>query len=185
MRRSHAHPIVSFRLPNGRLIGLTPDQPIPAYVIHINPDRHYRHDVRVEIYRTLAELRTAVRCGVRASGMAEYKVHGLLGYCEGVEEYFRRKSTGRRWRSRTCAVIKLAQTNLRTGTLTHECFHATLRYAERVGLGQTTVGDLALDGTSSLVRDQHPHSEERLATVHGNLCRGLISELYTHKLLKD
>lgn len=169
-----ARPVASQRLPNGRLIGLVPGQPIPLTFTHVVPDTRRRYDVQIEVYPTLPAMRAAVRADL-AFSQRRGRTFDLLGYCVGNEEY-RKTPTGRRRRGRAIAIIRLAKTHLTVATITHECLHAALRY-----LDHEKIAAIPTDGrhgnvtARQAVRDTDP--EERLATIVGNLCKHALRAL--------
>lgn len=167
-------------MPNGRIVSHPRGAPQPLTWTFITPDHTvYPHvDIRVEVYANLRELRDVVK-RENAEADVSYVTSQLFAYCTGVDEYMRRPG-GRRWRTKTCAIIRFARTKLGTETLTHEAFHATMRYAQRVGIALTDVAD-ADNRTSNLargVKDRHRASpEETLAGCHGRLCRLIVTAL--------
>lgn len=165
-------------LPNRRILSHPIGAPLPLTWTFIVPDRvkHPDVDIRIEVYENLRDLRAVVRAENAEAGHS-CVLGGLLGYCTGVEEYLRRPS-GRRWRTRTCAIIRLSRTKLGTETITHECFHATLRYAARVGITQIATSDEHESNLARGVKDRVRSSpEETLAGCHGRLCRLLVAAL--------
>lgn len=165
------------RLPNGRICAHPRHAPLPLTWTHIWPDkiRYPRIDLRVEVYATLADLRKVVRAD-HAAGHERSVVRGLLGYCVGVQEYYRDRR-GRRRRTPTCAIIRLSRTCLGMETITHEAFHATLRWAERIGITSLPTDDCTSNLTAGIADRHNTSPEETLAGVHGRICRLLVTAL--------
>lgn len=168
-----ALPVDMHRLPNGRLIGLVPGQPLPLTFTYINPDTARRYDVQLEVYATLAEMRAAVRADL-AFSKRRGRTFNLRGYCVGNEEY-RTTASGRRHRARTVAIIRLAKTHLTVGTITHECLHAALRYLSHAGVAEIPTHGRPGNITAHATQATDP--EERLATITGNLCKHALRAL--------
>jgi hypothetical protein len=127
-------------------------------VIRLYPERGSTLYARVQVWPTKRALldhlneRHFTLHGNRFGGRTQ-------GACSGHEVY-RFKNGRPRERSRCFAVVNLWRGQLGIGVITHEFFHATLRWAGRVGhdLSQIKALDCSMH-------------EERIAYVHGELCR--------------
>jgi hypothetical protein len=94
---------------------------------HVRPRKGSWLSIRIEVFPTLGSFRAAVRRMNRTYGFKQH-TRRLMGFCFGVE-----RTTLGGHRTGLCAVIQVPRSSLKTSTLTHEAFHATLRWAERKG----------------------------------------------------
>lgn len=137
--------------------------PVPLDTCLIRVARS-RLRVRVEIHRTLRDLRRA--CGANDRN---YAVHAdTLGACTGV--YDDRP---------VCALIKLSATRLTTGIISHEACHAALRILERRGIEAVVTRGMRK-------YDPRPARsvEEDLATAVGEITRLIVKFCYDRGHLK-
>lgn len=147
-------------------------RPVAAFVIR--PGHRSRLHALVEVYASVSAFRRRVREDAKTDG-TPMRTRGLVGCCYGVTERDRKtkRKTG------LFAILKFPRQHLTMSTLTHECFHATMRWAERKGLGAIETKA----GRSNMRQPTAPLSlEEQCATVHDRLCAGLVRALITRGL---
>lgn len=147
----------------------------PACVFNVSVEPRSRLSVIVEIYRTTGEFRRTARAEAKRA-RTRYRTRGLVGMCCGV--------TIRGRKSRRVfpqfAIIRIPKNHLTMTTITHECFHATMRWAERRGIRAIPTGG----GPSNMRPYMRDLSiEERAATVHDRLCRRVVRQLERRGLL--
>lgn len=143
--------------------------PRPAHYFRVRVSRRSRLFIHVEVYQTQPEL-----VGASQWDRTGWTPPRLSAQCV---EIVVRGQRSKRLRP-DFAIIRLTAAS-RTGDITHEAFHATLRWARRQGV---TALPIASAGggprqTSAL--------EERCARVHETICIGLINGLYNCGYLRD
>lgn len=153
----------------------------PIHEFHIRPERGSRLSVKVEVYKSLTALRRMDRLERRcATGKRRVPNQTIVGQCIGVSEFLR-KEDGSRRKTSLFAIVRLARGCTNTATITHEAFHATMRWAAR--RGATSISTI---GTPT---DRHKASaqsmEERCANVHDEMCRRIVNELHRRKVLNS
>ena len=155
----------------GLWVGRRSHHPRPLHYFRVRPSRRSRLFVHVEVYRTVGDLRRASDCDSRLAGK-RFNARGMVGQCVAIEE--RRKRDHRLLGG--FAIVRLAARYCGTTTITHEAFHATCRWAARKRL--------TLDLSCSMTRAMIARPEERMATAHDALCRGIVHRLYRLGVLK-
>ena len=146
----------------------------PIRVFHVRPDCRSRLRLRVEIFRTTTEFRQAIRAEDRAFGRQPIRIRGLVGACTGVTERHQGRIAD------LFAIVRLPRRHLTMSTITHEAFHATLRWAAR----QQIPAIPTAGGPSNLHTAGRAVSvEERCAIIHDTICRKIVWNLNRFKLL--
>lgn len=149
-------------------------RPVATFFIHPEPSRLLT--VGVEVFRTVGEFRAFVRAESRAIRLRS-RTRGLVGQCVGID-------VTRRGRRHPCfAILRFPRQHLTVSTLTHEAFHATMRWAQR-----RNIPAIPTMSTVSNITDRHRPTyvtslEEQCATVHDRICRELVLALQAHELL--
>lgn len=147
----------------------------------LRPERGSRLSVGVEVYRTTGEFRQAVRAENHWFGFKRSRTRGLVGQCVGVEVW--RYGTHGESRKHPCfAIVRFPKRHLTMSTLTHEAFHATMRWANRRRIAAIPTEGGPSNSTSGRVVTS---TEERCAVVHDNLCRRLVIALRRRGLLPE
>lgn len=132
----------------------------------------------VEVYRTIGEFRHAVRAENRWFGYQRSRTRGLIGQTIGVDVW--RHEHGRKRKLSCFAIMRFPKAHLTMSTLTHEAFHATMRWANRRRIPAIPTEG----GVSNITYGRYVTStEERCATVHDRLCRLLVVALTKRRLL--
>lgn len=144
--------------------------PTPIAVFRIRPRRNQSLALQVEVYANIRSLRSSLIHEDKIHGLRRVSTKGLVGCVTGVIERCKGRKTG------LFAIMRLSKTNLTMATLTHEAFHATMRWAERVNIQYVPTGSGGGNKPSS-------STEERLATVHDSICRMMVHELTKAGLL--
>lgn len=164
-----------------RPIRTRPRAPKPIATFFLRPERGSRLTVGVEVYRTLGDFRQAVRVENQWFGFKRSRTRGLIGQTVGLEVW-RNWKKGRERKQPCFAIMRFPKRHLTMSTLTHEAFHATMRWANRRKiLAIPTEG-----GESNITYGRYVTStEERCATVHDNLCRLLVIQLTKRGLLPE
>lgn len=127
--------------------------------------------VRVEIYASREDIQRVVRAEGRIGGF-RMRTRGLVAMCTGWEE--RRGPQHGRRRLPTFAILRIPKDDLRMSTITHEAFHATMRWAQRVGIREiNTHGN---NNGNNNMRWPRPVAtdEERCAEAHEQICRQIV-----------
>jgi hypothetical protein len=118
---------------------------------------------RVQVWRTKAAMLAYLNTH-------HHTIHGngfgnrTEGACAGWESW-RYDAKGRGRKSQCFAEVNLWRGRLGVGVTAHEFFHATMRWAGRVGfdLSQINGRDVTME-------------EERITYVHGELCRQFVEQ---------
>lgn len=143
-------------------------KPRPVACFRVRAERRSRLCAYVEVYRTRGELRQASRLDYGITKRL-YNSRTIVAQC--AEVFARRR--GRR--TPEFAIIRLTAKS-RTRDISHECFHATLRWAARRGIYGITCGTGMTPRTRATVLVS-PY-EERAAIVCENLIAGTINGMY-------
>lgn len=129
-----------------------------------------RFSVRVVVYRTVRAMRREIyRRSLRHSG-DRLRLRGARGCCF---------ETNDKRCPQIAALILLAQPYLGVGTISHECFHATMRIMARRGFGT-----LHLNGAGRRWALKRSQIEELAAHTQGELCKVIVQVLYARKLIR-
>ena len=150
-----------------------PRRPRPAHYFRVHTSRHARVFLHVEVYTTRQQLIAASRfdrCGVTTSSK-------LSAQCV---EIIVRGTRDKRLRPDFAVVRLTAQS--RSGDITHEAFHATLRWAARQGMDQIALSWSGGQPNRPRLVDV---TEERLALVNETINIGLINGMYNCGYLRD
>jgi hypothetical protein len=154
-------------------------RPKPLTCFRVRAERSSRWSVYVEVYRTRDDLRkaSAMDPGTSRGGSST-----IVAQCCEItrthNQWSRRGKLLRQRRAPEFAVIRLTAKS-RTRDITHECFHATMRWAKRAGIASIATGPYA--DSRELIRRP---AEERMAVVHENLCAGVVDGMYDFGYLK-
>lgn len=124
-----------------------------------------RRYVRVHVHPTKAAMREYWRTSEARFNGGTWA--GRVAYCTDVRKWFI-TADGRSRRDPCVAEVNLFASRLGTAVVTHEFFHATVAWGRRIGL----------DFTRLDAEDSVNHDEERLAYVHGELCRQFVDRAY-------
>lgn len=156
-------------------------RPRPIVCWRARAKRSSRLSVFVEVYPT----RTALRRASAADGdVSRYSRRHTLAECVEIRcwrnKWHRNRVVGRRCRPEF-AIIRLT-TKSRTREIVHECFHATLRYARRIGERSLALQSGSLKGSD---RQQVKGLEEHLAVVHENLVAAVVDGMFDFGFIKD
>lgn len=154
--------------------------PKPIRIFHVRPEAGSRLSVAIEIYRTAGEMRLTVKDENRRHGFKRSRTRGLVGETVGVTVY--RNRTGRPRRTLPLfAIVRFPKEHLTMSTITHEAFHATMRWAERKRIQSIPTGG---DRQSNITSPRYVATvEEQCATVHDTLCRKIVVQLRRFKLV--
>jgi hypothetical protein len=140
--------------------------PKPLAAFYIRPDKRSRLSVLVEVYPTIAAFRTAERVEAQQNGR-RYRTRGLIGSCAGVTV----RNNGRK--AGVFANLRFPRQHLTMSTITHEAFHATMRWAERQRI--TSIPTIGA-ARSNMTWPSVSTVEERCAGFHDSLCRRIVWE---------
>lgn len=143
-------------------------RPKATFEIRVKPGSHYR--VRVQIYKTIKGFHAAEGVGYGKWGRSGKR---LMACCFGIEE--RDRATNRL--SGLFAGIRMPEAHMRMNTITHELFHATMRWAKRAKID----GRLGDNVPSGHLRKRRS-AEEQCAIVHGNLCSEFVRQMNRLKI---
>lgn len=158
---------------------LTAPRPMTAFYVRVGPKS--RLSVRVEVFRTTTEFRAAVRAENESLGLKHYRTRRLIGECVGVSCYRGHKQ--KRRLTGCFAWVRFPKKYLTMSTITHELFHATVRWAERVGLEAIPTGHQ--DGPTNMEPGNRVDNiEERCASIHDYLCRAVVVQLNKRLLIE-
>ncbi len=148
----------------------------PIRSFNLRPDRRSRLSLRVEIYRTTTEFRAVTRGEDLKYSKRASRTRGLAAECLGVTERTKRtkRLTG------LFAIIRIPKPHLTTSTITHEAFHATMRWARRAG-----IQDVPTDIPEKDRWKRNASIEERCAIIHGEICRKIVLQCYRFKLITN
>jgi hypothetical protein len=109
-----------------------PRMPPGTVVFYVKPEQGSALNVRVEIFRNLTTMRAF--CKLRDRQFKQWEKRSkprsfkrTIGQCEGSRWYYTSNSRI----VPTFAIIRLAKGYTATSTVTHEAFHALLRFAQR------------------------------------------------------
>jgi len=150
--------------------------PVPIARFRVRPEKRKRLSVEVLIFTGLRDFRRHIRHDDWKYKTKRSRTRGLLGHCCGVTERRGRRKTG------LVAVISMPQQQLTMGTITHEAFHATMRWADRKGFASVPLNG---EHISNMRHGQKVTSiEEQCATVHDAICRRIVSECRRRGLLE-
>ena len=145
-------------------------------VVRVRPSRRARLYAEVHVYSS----RRAFHHAVKSAGRRD-RTRGLVGRCIGVTE--RVVGTGRR--TGLFAVVQLSRDHLGVSVVSHELFHATIRWAHRVGI-QSIPTNLSLSNSTArtpaafLTAQRTP--EERCASAHDEMMRQAINAFWRRGL---
>jgi hypothetical protein len=123
--------------------------------------------VRVRVWPTLAEVRRHVNGLKRCGQTWGPSMKRALGVCTPWTVWEVRPGHPLR-RDPCVAEVNLARGWLGTAIVTHEMYHATTEWGRRIGLDFSR-----LDAADSVNQD-----EERLADIHGELCRQFVDRAH-------
>lgn len=141
----------------------------------IRPQRRSFLSCQVEVWPDAKSFRNRIRV---LSQWDHVRVRGLMAATFGCRLHRRRPGRAERLTG-VFAVLVFSQKDLGMATLTHEAFHATMRWAERKGW---TAIPLHL-GHGNIDRKRVNSIEEQCAKAHDNICRRLVIELRRHKVI--
>lgn len=131
------------------------------FVFRLYPEEGSTLFVRVRVFETLKQMRAHA---------VELNRHGLtdtrgwsrtMGFCTPWQRWWvQSRTNGGRCRRDPCvAEVSFAWRHCTMNIVTHEFFHAALAWARRVGV---------------VLADECNDDEERIAYVHGHLCRDFV-----------
>lgn len=143
-------------------------KPEPLVCFRVRAERRSRLCICVEVYRGVRDLRRASRLDATGGKVAS---RTFVAQCAEVVAFSGKSADGRVRKRPEFAVVRLTRKS-RTRDITHECFHATLRWATRAGYVDMRFAS----------RDSRAFTdralEERMAVVHENLCAGIVEGMY-------
>lgn len=150
---------------------------VRPWVCRLYPERGSSLYVRVMVWptkRAMLEYLNAHHITVHGNRFG----NRTEGTCSGHERYtvWPADSGKARRKSPCVAEVNLWRGRLGIGVITHEFFHATMRWGYRVGFDFSALDSLDCSMT-----------EERITYVHGNLCREFMEKgmrpggIYTDK----
>jgi hypothetical protein len=129
----------------------------PLAQFRLYPEARRGLYITVMVWPSLRALRRATR----RLGDSQWRT--TAGYCYSYDR-FRIRPRRKPRRLLDFATVHLARERLTMRVVSHELMHATLAWARRVGFN--------LAGLAGLPDDAHASDdEERICTVHGELCR--------------
>jgi len=133
----------------------------------------------VEVYATARDFRQVVKAEAVESGASRWRTRGLVGECAGVTV---RKTKSQRICSGLFAILRFPKRHLTMSTITHEAFHATMRWAERRRIAAIPTAGNASNISGQRTLRRVASIEERAAMVHDELCRRIVRECNRRKL---
>lgn len=145
---------------------VTRTAPMPLLAMRLYPEPGTRY-VRVFVWRTKKDMKAAwgrAAIPVRFAGGTWGR---RVAYCREVLRWNVSKSGGSR-RNPCVAEVHMFHSRIGGEIVAHEMFHATMAWGRRVGFCWSRLGD------DDAVNDD----EERLAYVHGALCREFVNRAY-------
>lgn len=146
----------------------------PLAVFRIRPEAKSHLSVQVEVFRTVKGFQAHERQEDRRDGRRR-RTRGLVGVTLGiVERRPSRRLTG------LFATIRIPRSHLTMATITHEAFHATMRWAARRRIAAIPTQS----NLSNLTDLRHLSVEERCAIVHDTMCAKMVRQLRRRHLIE-
>jgi hypothetical protein len=135
---------------------------VKPWIARIYPERHSSLYVRVQVWPTKAAMLAYLNehhitlHGNRFGGRTQ-------AACAGIQ---RTSYRGKHARKHPCvAEVNFWRGRLGIGVITHELFHATMRWGTRIGFNFNALNTLGMT-----------MEEERITYAHGNLCRQFMEK---------
>lgn len=157
-----------------------PGAPDALHAFPVYPRPKGRLYIRVEIYATCEALQQAVRAEARVGG-TRYRTRGLIAMVAGLTE--RRGPTYNHELLPCFAIMRLPATHLTMSTITHECFHATMRWAARVGIAVLDTNGTANGNNNLKWPVPVQTAEEDCATAIDEIARQIVWRCTRLKLI--